>query len=200
MELSHLSKKKSKTKKTVKKNTHPIDLELLKSSLFLSALFQLNTSKHDFLNLSPLWPYGFYGSVLRAAVVSDSLIYKPWDIIMWNAPSHRMSLKKKVQRRFWYKQSLRTLSSKSESVSSAIFNTKLLLKLKQYINNTFRKHECVCADRRRCYGYTDSRTWAEWVMWEKEQIWHKNFHCMSWRNGWIKPCFKGTNAVLERCD
>lgn len=53
----------------------------------------------------------------------------------------------KKKRRFWYKQSLQTLSSfpRPESVASAIFNTKLLLK--QYIN-TFRKHECVCANSR----------------------------------------------------
>lgn len=45
---------------------------------------------------------------------------------------------------------MRTLSSslRPESVVSAIFNTKLLLKLKQYINE-FRTYECACADRSR---------------------------------------------------
>lgn len=45
---------------------------------------------------------------------------------------------------------MRTLSSspRPEPVASAIFNTKLLLKLKQY-SNEFRTFECACADRSR---------------------------------------------------
>lgn len=66
--LSILEKKE----KLKKEYTHPIDLELLKKFTVPSGSLSTRYIKKDFLNLSPLWPYGFFGIVLRPAVVSDS--------------------------------------------------------------------------------------------------------------------------------